>query len=71
MRKDIDVEFEGFTYPERTINIEVAYDFRKHGYTERNYISDPDEYSNLFHWKGRRTAGASTFRPRSKTTRTS
>ena len=30
----------------------MAYDFRKHGYTERNYISDPDEYSNLFHWKG-------------------
>src|SRR5882672_11371661 len=51
-RKDLNVEFEGFTYPERTINIEVAYDFRKHGYTERNYISDPDEYSNLFHWKG-------------------
>ena len=51
-RKMLDVEFEGFTYPERTINIEVAYDFRKHGYTERNYISDPDEYSNLFHWKG-------------------
>jgi 3-(3-hydroxy-phenyl)propionate hydroxylase len=51
-RKLLDVEFEGFTYPERTINIEVAYDFRKHGYTERNYISDPVEYSNLFHWKG-------------------
>jgi len=30
----------------------VAYDFRKHGYAERNYISDPDEWSNLFHWKG-------------------
>ena len=30
----------------------MAYDFRKHGYTERNYISDPDEWSNLFHWKG-------------------
>jgi 3-(3-hydroxy-phenyl)propionate hydroxylase len=51
-RKDLNVEFEGFTYPERTINIEVAYDFGKHGYTERNYISDPVEYSNLFHWKG-------------------
>jgi 3-(3-hydroxy-phenyl)propionate hydroxylase len=51
-RKDLDVEFEGFTYPERTINLEVAYDVRKHGYTERNYISDPIEYSNLFHWKG-------------------
>jgi 3-(3-hydroxy-phenyl)propionate hydroxylase len=52
VRRMLDVEFEGFTYPERTINIEVAYDFRQHGYTERNYISDPDEYSNLFHWKG-------------------
>ena len=34
------------------MNIEVAYDFRRYGYTERNYISDPDEWSNLFHWKG-------------------
>jgi 3-(3-hydroxy-phenyl)propionate hydroxylase len=52
IRKDLDIEFEGFTYPDRTLNLEVAYDFRKHGYTERNYISDPDEWSNLFHWKG-------------------
>ena len=52
VRRMLDVDFEGFTYPERTINIEVAYDFKKHGYTERNYISDPVEYSNLFHWKG-------------------
>jgi len=52
VRKDLGVEFEGFTYPERTLNIEVAYDFKQHGYAERNYISDPVEYSNLFHWKG-------------------
>jgi len=52
LRKDLGIEFEGFTYPDRTLNIEVAYDFRKHGYAERNYISDPDEWSNLFHWKG-------------------
>ena len=52
VRKDLDIEFEGFTYADRTLNIEVAYDFRKQGYTERNYISDPDEWSNLFHWKG-------------------
>jgi 3-(3-hydroxy-phenyl)propionate hydroxylase len=52
VRKDLGIEFEGFTYPDRTLNIEVAYDFRTHGYTERNYISDPDEWSNLFHWKG-------------------
>jgi 3-(3-hydroxy-phenyl)propionate hydroxylase len=52
VRKDLDIEFEGFTYPDRMLNIEVAYDFRKHGYAERNYISDPTEWSNLFHWKG-------------------
>ena len=52
IRKDLGIDFEGFTYSDRTLNIEVAYDFRKHGYTERNYISDPDEWSNLFHWLG-------------------
>src|SRR6266567_1714825 len=52
VRKQLGIEFEGFTYPDRTLNIEVAYDFRRFGYTERNYISDPDEWSNLFHWKG-------------------
>src|SRR5438876_3673240 len=52
VRKELDIDFEGFTYPDRTLNVEVAFDFRKYGYTERNYISDPDEWSNLFHWKG-------------------
>ncbi|MGE0630702.1 MAG: FAD-dependent monooxygenase [Hyphomicrobiaceae bacterium] len=52
VRKDLDIEFEGFTETERTLNIEVSYEFRDHGFTERNYISDPDEWSNLFHWKG-------------------
>jgi len=52
VRKELGIAFEGFTYEDRTLNIEVAYDFRKHGYAERNYISDPQEWSNLFHWKG-------------------
>ena len=52
VRKECAIAFEGFTYPDRTLNIEVAYDFKKHGYTVRNYISDPEEWSNLFHWKG-------------------
>ena len=52
VRKDLDIAFEGFTYDDRTLNIEVAYDFRQHGYADRNYISDPIEWSNLFHWKG-------------------
>jgi 3-(3-hydroxy-phenyl)propionate hydroxylase len=52
VRKQLGIEFDGFTYPDRTLNVEVAYDFRRHGFAERNYISDPDEWSNLFHWKG-------------------
>jgi 3-(3-hydroxy-phenyl)propionate hydroxylase len=52
VRKDLGIEFEGFTYADRTLNLEVAYDFRRHGFAERNYISDPEEWSNLFHWKG-------------------
>jgi 3-(3-hydroxy-phenyl)propionate hydroxylase len=51
-RSQLGIEFEGFTYPDRTLNIEVAYDFQQHGYADRNYISDPDEWSNLFHWPG-------------------
>jgi 3-(3-hydroxy-phenyl)propionate hydroxylase len=52
IRRDLGIEFEGFTYPDRTLNIEVVYDFKKHGYADRNYISDPNEWSNLFRWAG-------------------
>jgi 3-(3-hydroxy-phenyl)propionate hydroxylase len=52
VRKSLEIEFEGFTYPDRTINITVAYDFNKHGFSHRNYISDPGEWMNLFHWIG-------------------
>lgn len=52
VRRQLDIEFEGFTYPDRTLNIEVVYDFKKHGFADRNYISDPDEWSNLFRWAG-------------------
>ena len=45
--RQLDIAFEGFTYPEQTLNIVTGYDFTKHGYTDRNYISDPGEYVNL------------------------
>ena len=49
VRKTLDIEFEGYTYPERTLTVAVAYDFDKHhGYSYRNYISDPGQWSNLF-----------------------
>jgi len=40
---------EGFTIPTATLNIEVAYDSGTAAMPRRNYISDPDEWSNLFH----------------------
>ena len=52
IRDELGIEFEGFTYSDRTLTIQVAYDFTQHGYEQRNYISHPEEYSNLFHWKG-------------------
>jgi 3-(3-hydroxy-phenyl)propionate hydroxylase len=52
VRKSLGIEFEGFTYPDRTLNITVAYDFARHGFSHRNYISDPGEWMNLFHWAG-------------------
>ena len=51
VRKVIGVEFEGYTYPERTLTVAVCYDFDKHhGYAYRNYLSDPSQWSNLFKW---------------------
>lgn len=52
VRKMLGIEFEGFTYPDRTINITVNHDFNKYGFSHRNYISDPGEWMNLFHWCG-------------------
>ncbi len=54
VRKAIDVAFEGFTYPERFMIIGTPYDFADDGYAYRNYISDPEEWYNLFKisWKG-------------------
>ena len=52
VRKGLGIDFEGFTYPDRVLNIIVAYDFTRDGFTDRNYVSDPDEWSNVFHWKG-------------------
>ena len=51
VRKTLDIEFEGYTYPERTLTVAVCHDFDKlRGYCYRNYLSDPDQWSNLFKW---------------------
>ena len=48
VRRAVGVEFEGFTYPERSMIIGTPYDFAADGYAYRNYIADPDEWYNLF-----------------------
>jgi 3-(3-hydroxy-phenyl)propionate hydroxylase len=54
VRKEVDIAFEGFTYPERFMIIGTPYDFADDGYAFRNYIADPEEWYNLFKisWKG-------------------
>ncbi|MCC5949148.1 MAG: FAD-dependent monooxygenase [Nitriliruptoraceae bacterium] len=49
VRKAIDVEFEGFTWPERFIVLTSLQDMQAAlDCSFRNYIADPDEWANLF-----------------------
>jgi len=48
VRKSMDVNFDGFTYPERFLVLSTRYDFAQHGYALTNYISDPQEWCSLF-----------------------
>ncbi|WP_043830100.1 FAD-dependent oxidoreductase [Muricoccus aerilatus] len=49
VRKALDIEFEGYTWPERFIVLTVTDDFEAMlGCCLRNYFADPDEWANLF-----------------------
>lgn len=49
VRKALDIEFEGYTFPERFLVLTTPFDFaREHGVAFRAYFSDPDEWANLF-----------------------
>src|SRR5438067_8320913 len=49
VRKSIGIEFEGFTWPERFLVITTPFDFAAAlGCCYRNYMADPDEWTNLF-----------------------
>ncbi|WP_233828682.1 FAD-dependent oxidoreductase [Paraburkholderia sp. ZP32-5] len=48
VRKTMDVEFEGFTWPERFLVFATSYDLREQGFTGNAYIADPDEWSAIF-----------------------
>jgi 2-polyprenyl-6-methoxyphenol hydroxylase-like FAD-dependent oxidoreductase len=49
VRKCLDIEFEGYTWPERFLVLTTLFDFDKAlGCCSRSYISDPEEWTNLF-----------------------
>src|SRR5258706_9312622 len=50
IRKALDIEFEGFTWPEHFLVLTVLDDFQEllPGCCYRNYLADPDEWTNLF-----------------------
>jgi 3-(3-hydroxy-phenyl)propionate hydroxylase len=59
VRKLANIEFEGFTYPERFIKIATSFDFGtvNPNIVYRNYFSDPIEWCNLFKVQGKRPPG--------------
>jgi 3-(3-hydroxy-phenyl)propionate hydroxylase len=50
IRKALDIDFEGFTWPERFLVLTTLDDFQELlvGCCYRNYLADPDEWTNLF-----------------------
>ncbi len=48
VRKTLDVEFEGFTWPELFVVASTPYDFAQHGFALNCYIADPVEWGALF-----------------------
>ena len=48
VRKSAEIEFAGYTWPERYSVISTTYDFAQLGYTENAYISDPEQWVAVF-----------------------
>src|SRR3954470_17964384 len=49
VRKQCDIPFEGFTWPERFIVLTTPYDFEaRRGYCYRSYFADPGAWCNCF-----------------------
>jgi 3-(3-hydroxy-phenyl)propionate hydroxylase len=49
VRKSLGIEFEGYTWPERFLVITTKFDFEAAlGCCYRNYMADPEEWTNLF-----------------------
>jgi 3-(3-hydroxy-phenyl)propionate hydroxylase len=48
VRKTLDIEFEGFTYPEQFLVASTSFDFATMGYALNAYVSDPLEWAAVF-----------------------
>jgi 3-(3-hydroxy-phenyl)propionate hydroxylase len=48
VRKSAQIEFEGFTYPERFALISTSYDLGRHGFSDTAYISHPVDWCAVF-----------------------
>jgi len=49
VRRCLDIAFEGYTWPERFLVLTTLFDFQTAlGCCPRSYISDPEEWTNLF-----------------------
>lgn len=48
VRKELGVEFEGFTWPEIFVVVSTPYDFSARGFARNTYIADPVEFGALF-----------------------
>jgi 3-(3-hydroxy-phenyl)propionate hydroxylase len=54
VRETAGFAFEGFTWPDRFVKIGTTFDFfgAERGYCTRNFLSDPEEWCNLFRVEG-------------------
>ena len=48
IRKLLQVEFEGFTWPEQFLVVSTPYDLAQHGFTMNAYVADPLEWAAVF-----------------------
>jgi 3-(3-hydroxy-phenyl)propionate hydroxylase len=58
VRKALEIDFEGYTFPERFLALTTPYDFTAdHDVCFGNYIADPEAWTNLFKVAGDDASG--------------
>ena len=57
VRKHLQADFEGFTWPERFVVIATPADLKVHGFASNAYVADPREWAAVFQMPGTRPAG--------------